>query len=87
LNEYNLLFNAYANAGLFKAEPYPGFFYGQAELLWFVANYYLSTQLAEGKKFSRKTFDEGNKVATSLIYSMLSEKGILEVISLTLQTK
>jgi AcrR family transcriptional regulator len=87
LNEYNLLFNAYASAQLFKPEPYPGFFYGQAELLWFIANYYLSTQLAEGKKFNRKTFDEGNKVATNLIYSMLSEKGILELINLNQRTK
>lgn len=87
LKEYDLLFNAYAGAGLFKAEPYPGFFYGQGELLWFIANYYLSTQLVAGKKFNRKTFEEGNKVATNLIYSMLSEKGIAELINLNQQAK
>jgi AcrR family transcriptional regulator len=87
LMEYQQLFDAYAKERLFLPEPFPGFFYAQAELLWFFANYYLSTQLAEGMKFSRKTFDAGNKLATNLIYSMLSERGIAELIKLNHPTR
>lgn len=82
VKEYLDLFNAYSKAGLFIPEPYEGFFRNQAELLWFMGNYYLSSQLCEGKKANRKTFDESNKVAADVIYKMLSEKGIFEMMKL-----
>jgi len=82
LETYNSLFSAYIKAGLFKPEPFPGFITRQAELLWFTANYYLSTKIAEGQKVNQQTFDDSNKVMLNIIYPMLSDKGIVELMQL-----
>lgn len=82
IREYNYLFTAYARAGLFKPEPFRGFFAVQSELIWFTSNYYLATQLSAGKNISATTFNAGNKLRTNIIFPLLSDKGVKELQSL-----
>lgn len=79
INEYVQLFSAYMSVEVFQSEPYPGFYYQQAELLWFTANYFLSAQLAEGKKYSTKTREKTNRIVINLIYPLLTVKGRTEL--------
>ena len=82
IREYNSLFAAYERTGLFKPEPFPGFFSAQAELIWFTSNYYLATQLSDGKKITTTTFEEGDGLRKNIIFPLLSDAGIMELRSL-----
>jgi AcrR family transcriptional regulator len=82
IREYNSLFAAYERTGLFKPEPFPGFFAAQAELIWFTSNYYLATQLSDGKKITTTTFEEGDRLRINIIFPLLSDVGITELRSL-----
>jgi len=79
IQEYNSLFTAYEQAGLFKPEPFPGFFADQAELIWFISNYYLATQLSTGKRNTAETFEEGNRLRINIIFPLLSGTGVKEL--------